>query len=210
MECRKMKNALMISTLFGVIAGCGGGGGGDTPVSTAPVVVERLAAYIGSWSSACAGHEIDSSTLVRTPGTTDSINITNKSEYYAGANCTGTILGTSTDSAIFTAKYVATVNSSVIFTTGSAAVPTTLDQVTASRTQGVQTVSGPGVVRTVKNGQPQWCIDFGGGNSTCIMDMGTQPAQSGASGGLLLQGNNMFVLSPSGSVYTIDSKLTKK
>jgi hypothetical protein len=208
MEYCEMKNALMISALCGVIAGCGGGG--DSPMDTAPVVVERLASYIGSWSSECAAHEIDSSTIVRTPGTTDSVNISNKTDYYSGANCTGTILGTSTDSATFTAKYVTTVNSSVVLTTGSAAVPTTLDQVTASRTQGAQTVSGPGVVRTVKNGQSQWCIDFGGGNSTCITDMGTQPAQSGASGGLFLQGSNLFVLSPSGNIYTVDSKLTKK
>lgn len=204
-----MKKAFTISALCGLIAGCGGGGS-DAPANTAPAPVERLASYIGSWSSDCANHEIDSSSIVRTPGTTDTINITNKTDYYTGVNCTGTILGTSTDSTTFTAKYVATVNSSVVLTAGGAAVPTTLDQVTASRTQGVQTVSGPGVVHTVKNGQPQWCIDFGGGNSTCIMDIGTQPAQSGASGGLLLQGTNLFVLASSGSAYTVDQKLTRK
>ncbi|HEU0367775.1 MAG TPA: hypothetical protein VFR42_01110, partial [Candidatus Acidoferrum sp.] len=121
-----MKNPLIVTAICGAIAGCGGGGGGAASVTTPPVV-ERLASYIGSYSCECAGHELYSATIVLTPGTTDSVNFTTQSDYYSGANCSGAILGTLTESGTFTAKYVATVSSSVIFTTGTAAIPANVD-----------------------------------------------------------------------------------
>jgi hypothetical protein len=70
-------------------------------------------------------------------------------------------------------------------------------------------VTGPGVVRTTKNGKPQWRIDCGGGSSTCIMDDGVQGPKSG-SGGLYARGNQLFSLETSGSSFVVDRIYTKK
>lgn len=213
-----MKN-VFVSTVFVCLAGCGGGGGSapttagvpaTSPQAQSPAVTERLASYIGTWSSDCLNHELETASIVRTPGTTDSINISLKTEYFSAANCSGSLLATETDTGVFTAKYVATVNSAIVFAPNASAVPANVDQVTASRTQSRKSVIGSGVVHTVKNGQAQWCIDFGGGNSTCVWDMGTEPAQSGATGALFIQGSDLYVLSPSGSVYAVDSKFKRK
>lgn len=213
-----MKN-VFVSTVFVCLAGCGGGGDSSStsagapatpPQAPSPAVVERLGSYIGTWSSDCLNHELETASIVRTPGSTDSINVSLKTEYFSASNCSGSLLATETETGVFTAKYVATVNSAIVFAANASAVPATVDQVTASRTQSTKSVIGPGVVHTIKNGQAQWCIDFGGGNSTCIWDMGTQPAESGGTGALFIQGSDLYVLSPSGSVYAVDSKFKRK
>jgi hypothetical protein len=190
------------------VTGCGGDGGGTV---SAPVPLTlQLAAYIGTWAGDCSNHAMDTTIISRPSGSTDTVNIATKTEYFSAVNCTGTVLATETNSADISATYATTVDSSVVLAPSTAAVAVKVDKVTASWAQHTATVAGPGIVRTVVNGQAQWCIDFGGGSSTCVHDMGVIPAQTGASGGLYSRSNEMFVLSPSGSTFTVDQHFTKK
>lgn len=207
-----MKRACAILSFPVLLLGCGGGGGAASPDASSPPpapVPQQLAAYIGTWSGTCNFHALDTATITRTPGTTDSIDIANKTDYFSGTDCTGTILATETESSVVTAKYVATVDSSIVFPPSTTGTPSKVDQITASRPPSNFVFTGS-AVHTVTNGQAQWCIDFGGGNSTCVQDDGTQPGMSGVAGGLYLQTNTMYVLRPNGSVYSVDSAFTKK
>lgn len=203
-----MKRAFATLALPIFIVGCGGGNGSSatTPPTPAP---QYLAAYIGTWAGTCQFHALDSATITRTPGTTDSINIANKTEYFSGTDCTGSVLATETESGVVTAKYVATVDSSIIFPPSTTGTASKVDQITASRPASNFIFTGS-AVHTVQNGQAVWCIDFGGGNSTCVQDNGTQPGMTGAAGGLFLQGNTMYVLDPNGNVYSVNQVFTKK
>lgn len=209
-----MKKFALATTVALMVSACGGGGGDSgsatSPVATTPTApTAQLAGYLGTWVTNCDGREQDVATITRPAGSTDAITISYKTEYYAGLNCTGNIVATWTQSADVTAVYDGSVDSSIVFTAGSAAVPAKVDKVKATLPAHTQSVVGPNVIHTVKNGQAQWCIDFGGGNSTCIYDDGAQPAAS-VSGGLYLRGNEMFELTPNGSTYVVNERFVRK
>lgn len=213
-----MKTHGIMGAFLLALAGCGGGGGGDaapvagnpqSPGGTLPPPI-RLAEYIGNWSGVCEDHELETIVVIRTPNTVDSIDVKAKTEYFSNANCSGSVLATETETGVYTIRYLATVNASVVLAPGSNAVPATIEQITASSTASTVSIVGPAVVRNVSNGQAQWCIDYGSGRTVCIHDTGTQPAQSGASGALTLSGGDMYLLSASGSIYVADQKFRKK
>lgn len=207
-----MKKFMFAVVASAGLSACGGGGGGSgdvaPPVQQAPVF--PLAAYIGTWAGDCANHEMDTVTITRPAGSLDTIILAFRTEYFSGANCTGTILATETQSADASATYAGTADSSIVFTQGATAVAAKVDRVTASLPQHTRSIVGPGVVHTVVNGQAQWCINYGGGNSTCVRDDGTYAAQTGVAGGLHARGNEFFELSPSGNLYVVNQRFTKK
>lgn len=170
--------------------------------------MNKLAGYVGTWSGDCSDHAIDNATI--TSPSNNTITIAMRTDYYAGVNCTGAIIATETEGADVTATYVETIDLSIVFTQGSAATPAKVDKITASLPQHTRSISGTAVTHTVQNGQAMWCIDFGGGNQSCIWDEGTYPAQSGVTGGLYLQNNFLYELSPSGSLYVVNERFTKK
>lgn len=206
-----MRNILVAAAGALILTACGGGGGtsgtSTTPVATTPA--PQLASYIGNWASSCYNHAIDSAAITRTPGTTDSLTIAFKTDYYINANCTGNIVATWTQGANATAVYSGTVDSSIVFTPGAAAVAAKVDKVTATMPQTTASVTGTGVVHTVVNGQAQWCINYGNGNTNCIKDEGTI-APTSQPGGLYLQGNVLYELVPSGSIYTVNEAFNKQ
>jgi hypothetical protein len=132
-----------------------------------------------------------------------------KVDFFAAADCTGPLLATSTTTAHLTSKFVAAIDSAVAFAPASAGVMTKIDQVTSSIPQSSIVFTGSGVVHTVSDGIPQACVDFGGGQSTCVTE-GLLPAKSGIEEALLLQGGTFYVLVPSGSGYTVHLEYTKK
>lgn len=201
-------------------AGCGGGSSDSSSgagTSNPPVVnptptptPSKLAAYVGTWAAACDGRELPSVTVTETPGVKDSIDFEVKSEYFKNTGCTGAIVGTETLTAKFTATYVGTADAGIVFTAGSASVPSKVDLITLRAPAHTMKIEGPGVVRTIKNGQAQWCMDFGGGNSSCVYDEGAIAAQGPISGGMHATGNKMYTLVPSGSIYGVDEAYTKR
>lgn len=201
-------------------AGCGGGGSDSTSgagASNPPAVnptpapaASKLAAYVGTWTAPCDDHEMPSVTITETPGVKDSVDLDLKSEYYKNRGCTGAIVGTETLTAKFSATYTGTADSGIVFTAGSASVPSKVDLVTVRAPAYSMKIEGPGVVRTIKNGKAQWCMDFGGGNSTCVYDDGLTAAQAPISGGMYATGNKLYTLLPSGSIFGVDEAYTKR
>lgn len=205
-----MKKIMLSSIVVAIfaLAGCGGGGGGSESTPTPLPEPVRLAPYIGSWTEGCDGHELATHVIARTSA--DTINFAAKSQYFANSGCTGAILGTETSSANVTMTYTGVTDSSVVLKAGSAAVPAKIDLVTVRLPQGSTTVTGPGVVHTVKDGQARWCITYSVGNSVCIIDDGVEPAQGPISAGLYATGNEMHLVLASGGTYASDLRLVKQ
>lgn len=206
-----MKHWAYIGATAIVLCGCGGGGGDGGTTSAPPVATTSpLDAYAGTWASACADHAIDTLVIARASGTPDAITVANKTDYYANAGCTGSIVGTVTQSADATAAYGGSVDASIVPSAGAAAVSVKVDKLTANLPQHTLSVTGSGVTHTTANGQAQWCIAYGNGASTCIRDDGTYPAQNGVAGGLALQGTTLYDLTASGASWVVDGVFTKK
>jgi len=203
-----MKHYAILIAIGALVSACGGGSNNDgSPVAQVPA--NKLAAYAGTWSTDCYNnHDIATATISSPSANTVTIHV--QTDYYAGANCTGAIVATETESADVTATYVDTVDSSIVLTQGAAATPAKVDRVTTSLPQRTRSITGTGVKRVVVDGQAQWCINYGDGSQTCLRDDGTYPAQNGISRGVFLQNNALYELSPSGSVYVLDDRLTKK
>jgi len=204
-----MKYSLSIPLLSMALTSCGGGGGGagapQTP--TPPPPPQQLSAYLGEWQTPCRFHNLDSVTITRVSA--DTISISPRSEYFVGENCTGALLATETYTAPFIIKHTGTTTADVVFHIGTNAVQSTVDKVNVSIAQYSSQFTGTGVVHTVRDGLPQWCIDYGNGESTCVLDQGIQPAQA-SSGALFATGSEMYTLEPSGSLYVVDTKYTRK
>jgi hypothetical protein len=202
-----MKAWTCVGLAVAVLSGCGGGGGGGSNTAPAPAVATSpLDAYAGTWASACADHAVSTLVIARSAGTADAITVGNKTDYYANADCTGSIVGTVTQSADATATYNGTVDASITPAPGAAAISVKVDKLTASLPQHTLSVTGSGVTHTTG----QWCIAYANGTNTCIKDEGTYPAQNGVAGGIALQGNTLYDLTASGSSWVVDGVFTKK
>jgi hypothetical protein len=200
-----MKHTCLAGALLLALSACGGGGtqnnGVSPPVSASPAT--PLAAYIGTWATACSFHAIDTIAITRAPGSGEAISMTYKTDYYSGANCTGAILGTWTRSASATAAYDGTVDASVVFTQGVAALPARVDKVTTTLPAHTWLVTGPGVVYSVVNGYAQWCIAYANGDGACLADPGTVSAGIALPAGLTIQHKVLYELSSVASVYQV-------
>lgn len=196
------KISAVILALSGlVLAGCGGGDSSPTPETI------RLAPYIGTWMEACDGHEQGKLVVART--SSDTVNITSTMQFYANAGCTGAVLGTETSTANATMTYTGTVDAPTILSTGTTATTRKIDLVTVRVPQGATSVTGTGVVRVVKDGQPQWCVAYSDGVTTCIHDLGTEAAQGPISAGLYANATEMFLLIANSGTYAVDLRVTK-
>lgn len=204
-----MKRLFIAGVIVAGLSACGGGGNASTaPVAATPAT--PLSAYIGNWASSCHMHQIDSRTIARTPGTTDSISIAYQTDYYVNHDCTGAVIGTWTQSANVTAVYSGTVESSIVFTEGSAAVAHSVDKVIARLPQHTWLVTGTGVVHLVADGEAQWCIEYIDGDGSCIADSGTSPAAAFSLEALYLEGNALYELMWNGSSYSANEALNRQ
>jgi len=228
----KMKKLIFICATATMISACGGGGGGGdsgggagagagtvpvagsgstggsdagvvAPGGTAPA--NKLAAYVGTYAAACNDHEKYNVSI--TSPSNNTLTIATRTDFYAGTNCTGAIIATANDGADVTASYVETVDT-IVFTSTDTPVPAKVDKVTSSIPVHTRSVTGTAVTRLTTDGQPQWCIDFGAGAKTCILE-GTFPAQTGAAGALFMQGSTLYELSLKGTVYVANKRYTK-
>lgn len=205
-----MKTTAFVCAAAALLSACGGGGGNpgtpNGPGFEAPS--NRLAAYAGTWASGCASHAIETVTI--TSPANDTLTISPRTDYYAGADCSGAIVATETEGGDITARYVDTVDAPIVFSKGAAPTTGRVDRITASTPIRSRSITGTGVRRDVIDGRPHWCIDFGGGSQTCVRDDGATPAQSGVAGGLHLQGATLYELVPEGGVYTAYGRYQKR
>jgi hypothetical protein len=199
-----VKHLLMMTAVLSGISACGGGAGGEStpgPSLVSAMPATPLGAYLGNWVGACDFHAVDFVTITRPAGSVDSISISYQTNYHANVDCSGPVLGTWTRSASANAVYGGTVDASILFDGGSAAVPARVDKVTTSLPQHTWSVTGIGVVHSVVNGLAQWCIDYPSGGGSCIMDEGIYSGFIVNPAGLYIKGNVMYELRLNGSVY---------
>jgi hypothetical protein len=213
-----MKSIIFVTTLSVMLAACSGGGGGsgggsDTGSSNTPapqpVAAQQLSSTIGTWAADCSEHELEYATITR--ASDDTVKIASKIDYYSGANCTGTIVGTQTDTGDVSVTYAGTADASVTLapgTSGSASA-VKVDRFAATVPAYSVTVAGSGVTRATKDGMPQWCMRFGDEGELCIHDDGTRQAST-SSGALYVQGNQIYMLSADGAGYKVDQRMTRK
>ncbi len=197
-----------VAAISMLLFGCGGGGGGGGG-SGGGSAFPNVSSYVGTWVGICdtAGGGSNQATLTFTANNgqlVGSVII----KYFGVTGCTGTVLATDTYSASATLTYVSTVPALVVLSQYGTPSSIQVDQITASLPQGFGTVTGAGVTKVVKNGQPQWCFYYNSG-STCIHDNGVQAAKT-VSGGLHTQGSQLFELDLVNGAYTVGRLYTKQ
>lgn len=172
----------------------------------------RISAYVGTWASTCDAdmHAIETIVVTESMSVPGTVYIAERTDFYATPNCSGAPIATLTVSVPSTAALTGTANASVVLSPGSAGIAATVDLVSVSIAAHTISVTGPNVTHTVVNGQAQWCATLPDGTEACIEDNGTEPAVGPENMALYLSGNTMYLLSPSGSVYTMDSTFIRK
>jgi hypothetical protein len=194
-----------------ILTACGGGGSSSPSSTTQPVVASKLAAYAGVWATPCDGHELTTLTVSEAAGAKDTLTVVPKTEYFTLEGCTGPVVGTETQSGNYTIAYTGVADAGVVFSAGAGTVTTKIDLVTLSAPALRVSIIGSGVVHSINsNGQAQWCMDFGNGNTACVNDYGLEPAIPATNTALHINGNKMYTLSASGSIYGVDESFTKR
>lgn len=209
-----MRLSLFISiVLVTSLSACGGGSDQAAQPNNSPTVVvptsPPLSIYVGTWLNQCQFHQQDTAIINMPNNSTGNLEVQLRTDYYEGTACTGQIVGVQTSSANLSIGYVKTIDTFVALNPSGGASALRVDQVTANAPARFETISGSKVQRRNTNGKPQWCISFSNGDSTCVDDGGTQPAQT-SQGAMYTRSNELYLLSPSTGGYSVDDKYTRK
>jgi hypothetical protein len=203
-----MKNMMWSAALAACLTACGGGGGNagsGSPSPTPPVSGGgNLDAYVGTWTSACASHAIDTAVIARAAGASNALTIAVTTNYYANTACTGDVIATQVWNAATTATYVGTVASSIM----PGSVSASIDKMTAQQPQRSVTLTGTFVSHKIIEGQPNWCIDYAGG-SVCVPDR-IYPAEPAPFDGLAIVGGELVEVKSNGVNYDAVERFTKR
>ena len=196
-----------------LLSACGGGGGNaggakNPPPDQSVNSAARLDAYVGTWTSACASHAIDTAVVARAGGADAPLTLAVTTNYYGNTTCTGDVIATQTWSAPATAAYGGTVASSVVPAPGTAAQPASVDKVTAQLPQRTVTLAGAYVSHKIVDAQPNWCIDYAG-STVCVPDR-VYPAESASFDGLAVIGGEMVLAKSNGTNYDAVERFTKR
>src|SRR5438067_13815391 len=98
--------AALAACLTAALTACGGGGGHAGSGTAPPPPVStggNLDAYVGTWTSACASHAIDTAVIARAAASGNALTIAVTTNYYANTACTGDVIATQVWSAPTTA-----------------------------------------------------------------------------------------------------------
>ena len=207
-----MRTRLLCAAMTIWLTACGGGGGnpgtGGNPATPPVTTGGNLDAYVGTWTSACTSHAVDTAVIQRVAGSTTALTIGVTTNYYANTTCTGDVIATQVWSADTTATYVGTVASSIIPGPGQAVISASVDKVTTQVPQRSVTLTGAFVSHKIIDGQPNWCVDYAGG-SVCvpdrIYDAGTAPFD-----GLYVQGSDLYEVKSNGTNFDAVERFTKR
>ncbi|WP_099380852.1 hypothetical protein [Janthinobacterium sp. BJB426] len=204
--------AVLVGSTAALLTGCGGGGGGGSAQqlagdsgSTSP-----LAAYLGTWQSACDNHDRQLLVIALKSDGSGSLELTPTGETYFKADCTGPVVATDGMSAKITGKPDGTADMPIKLAENAAATNLRVDKVTSSVPAYTFQRSGATVQYVLRDGKQQWCVNVDNGES-CMWDEGMLPAPS-IPGGLSLHGNDLYsvVLDPKKGVYVLDVHYVKK
>lgn len=216
-----MKNIVMLFAVGVAFAGCGGGGGGGATSSVqnaalgtssaaspaAPSAPVALAAYAGTWLADCKSHEQE--TLVVSVAPDGSATASFGSNFFALTGCTGPIVGTAMDG-VYSVHYTDTVDATFSLKSGVPATLVKVARVTMSAPSYTAQFTGSGVTSEAAAGgfPPMTCIAFNDTEKRCF-SVPVEPSSS-TNGGMHIDGNEMFVLSPDGAAYKVDFHYTRK
>lgn len=167
--------------------------------------MSSMKAYLGTWSAPCDGRSIERVAISESSTVPDGIELAIATDYYAQLGCSGPIVATETMSARILATHTGRVDSAIVPYEGAPSFPAFVDLASLTLPGHTRSVTGSAVTHTGINGKAQWCINFGGGNSTCIHDDGFIPFQGPISGGFYITADTMYLLSPMGSIYYADA-----
>lgn len=169
-----------------------------------------MRAYLGTWSGPCDGREIERVAITESPTVPNGIELAIVTDYHAQPGCGGEIVATETMSARIQATHMGRTNSAIVPYERAPSFPAVIDLASLTLPAYTRSVTGSAVTQTVINGQAQWCINFGGGNTTCIHDDGLTPAQGPISGGFYATADTMYLVSPVGSIYYAEAIYTRR
>jgi hypothetical protein len=205
-----MRTTICTAALALCLAACGGGGGNaGNPSGPPPLSASgNLDAYVGTWTSACAAHAVDTAVVARAAGAANALTLAVTTNYYANTACTGDVIATQTWSAATTATYVGTVAAAIVPAAGAAPVSASVDKVTAQLPQRSVTLTGTYVSRKTVDGQPNWCIDYASG-SVCVPDR-IYAAEPAPFDGLAIQGGDLVEVKANGVNYDAVERFTKR
>ncbi len=187
--CKIMATGIALA----ILTACGGGGGGD---DGAALLDGPLAKYVGSYQSC----DMDNELLIVniSQQSSDILNMSLQTNYFANKNCTGELIATETLSSPFTVSYKST-ESALVYGIESGAITTTVDSVLVTLPATTISLTGSGVVGN--------CINIPN-KRTCLNET-TIPAGS-SNGGLYINGSKFATLEKTGQIYTVDNILTRK
>ncbi|WP_219114456.1 hypothetical protein [Janthinobacterium sp. UMAB-56] len=201
--------AVLASSAAALLSGCGGGGSGSTQqLAGDSGTTSPLAAYIGTWQSACDNHDRQLLVIAFKSDGSGALELTPTGETYFKADCSGAVIATDGMSAKVTGKPDGTADMLIRLAENAAPTSLRVDKITSSVPAYSFTRSGTGVKYVLRGNQPQWCVDVDNGES-CLWDEGMQPALS-VPGGLSLRGNDLYTVMLDKGAYVLDMHYVKK
>ena len=202
--------AVLAGSAAALLAGCGGGGGGGTTQQLAgdSASASPLAAYIGTWQSACDHHDRQTLVVAFKSDGSGSLELTPTGETYFKADCSGPVIATDSMSAKVTGKPDGTADVLIKLAENAAATSLRVDKITSSVPAYAFQRSGATVQYVLRDGKNNWCVAVDNGES-CMQDDGMQAAQS-VPGGLSLRGSDLYTVILDKGAYVLDMHYVKK
>ncbi|QYG06587.1 hypothetical protein [Janthinobacterium sp. PAMC25594] len=201
--------AVLAGSAAALLTGCGGGGGGTTQrLAGDSGSASPLAAYIGTWQSACDDHDRQTLVIAFKSDGSGSLELTPTGETYFKADCSGPVVATDSINAKITGKPDGTADMLIKLAENAAATSLRVDKITSSAPAYSYQRTGATVKYVLRANQQQWCVDVDNGES-CMWDEGMQAAQS-IPGGLSLRGNDLFTVMLDKGAYVLDMHYVKK
>jgi hypothetical protein len=187
-----------------LLAACGGGA--SLPAAPAPAA-SKMAPYVGVWAGPCDHH--GAATVTITESAPDSVNFTEKIEFFTNADCTGPVLGTINQSAARTVSHRAVVDASVVYAGATAPVTAKVDLVTSSAPAITYSMTGPAVFARTNDGHAEACTDLGNGQHNCA-SVGTDAPLARRDWAMHVIGNSMHDISASAGGYIVVRTYTRR
>lgn len=201
--------AVLAGSAAALLTGCGGGGGGSTQqIAGDSGSTSALAAYIGTWQSACDNHDRQLLVIAFKNDGSGTLELTPTGETYFKADCSGPVVATDGMSTRITGKPDGTADMLIKLSDNAAATSLRVDKITSSTPAYTFQRTGPTVKYVLRSNVQQWCVEVDNGES-CMWDEGMQAAQS-IPGGLSLRGNELYTVMLDKGAYVLDMHYVKK
>ncbi|PLY42333.1 hypothetical protein CSZ94_11035 [Janthinobacterium sp. ROICE36] len=200
--------AVLAGSATALLTACGGGGGTTQQLAGDSGSTSPLAAYVGTWQSACDHHDRQLLVIAFKTDGSGSLELTPTGETYFKSDCSGPVVATDGMSAQITGKPDGTADMQIKLAENAAATTLRVDKITSSVPAYRFQRTGASVKYVLLDGKNNWCVDVDNGDS-CMEDKGMHPALS-VPGGLSLRGNDLYTVMLDKGAYVLDMHYVKK